>query len=377
MSRRIEIPEDEADPPRSLIESEIQIPEAEADPPRFLIESEIQRRYQRFNAVGTQLTVQLLPPSIGGDTNPVPHFLASVTDMLEYAVRNIRGSDMVGQTIRNPINMQDKAIGISFRRRDHLSENVMWSVFVKVAQSNARFNALDSLIVDVHSVRMPVGFGGGVKSKGRQLSVMAHLKSSIIDVKAEENCLAHFIIIAVARLSHDPNYKAYRQGRKIRPMVDRLLELTGIDLTNGGGIPEITLFQEHFKDYRIVVYGGLDCGAIIFDGQIESENRINLLYDDVTRHYNMIANLTGAMAKRYVCKGCNKGYRRDITHKCQQACSDCNSIPPCVTSYVRIPCDACNRTFRSQTCYDKHKTNNLRGKSYARRKGTVPHAVRC
>jgi hypothetical protein len=85
--------------------------------------------------------------------------------------------------------MQDKAIGISFRRRDQLSEDVIWSVFEKVAQSNARFNALDSLNVEVHSVRMPVGFDG-VKTKGRQLSIMAHLKSSIVEVKAEENCLA-------------------------------------------------------------------------------------------------------------------------------------------------------------------------------------------
>jgi hypothetical protein len=69
-------------------------------------------------------------------------------------------SDMIGITIRNTVNMQDKAIGISFRRRDQLSENVIWSVFEKVAQSNARFNALDSLIVEVHSVRMPVDFGG-------------------------------------------------------------------------------------------------------------------------------------------------------------------------------------------------------------------------
>jgi hypothetical protein len=78
---------------------------------------------------------------------------------------------------------------------------------------------------------------------------MAHMKSSIIEVKAEENCLAHALIIAIARLTNDPNYVAYRKGRKkIRPMVDRFLELTGIDLTNGGGIPELTRFQEHFKD---------------------------------------------------------------------------------------------------------------------------------
>jgi hypothetical protein len=125
MSQRIEIPEDEADHPRSPIEREIQIPEDVADPPRFLIEREIQRRYQHFNSVGTQLTVQLLPPSIRGDTNPITHFLASVTDMLEYAVRNVRGSDIVGLTIRNTVNRQDKGIGISFRRRDQLSEDVI------------------------------------------------------------------------------------------------------------------------------------------------------------------------------------------------------------------------------------------------------------
>jgi hypothetical protein len=119
--------------------------------------------------------------------------------MIEYAVRNTRDSDMVGLSIRNTVNMQDKGIGISFRRRDQLSENVIWSVFQKVAQFNARFNVLDTMIVDVNSVRMPVGFGGDVlKTKGRQLSVMEHLKKSIIEDKAEENCLAHALIIAVA-----------------------------------------------------------------------------------------------------------------------------------------------------------------------------------
>jgi len=39
-------------------------------------------------------------------------------------------------------------------------------------------------------------------------------------------------------------------------------------------------FQEHFKEYRIV-FGGLNCEDIYFDGQVESEKRINLVYDDV------------------------------------------------------------------------------------------------
>jgi hypothetical protein len=62
---------------------------------------------------------------------------------------------------------------------------VIWSVFERVAQSNVRFNAFDFLTVVVHSVGMPAGFAGGrpVKTKGRPLFVMAHIKESIIEVK--------------------------------------------------------------------------------------------------------------------------------------------------------------------------------------------------
>jgi hypothetical protein len=89
-----------------------------------------------------------------------------VTELFEYALRKFQDSDMVGLTIRNQVNLQDKAIGISFRRKDQLSEVVIWSVFQKAAQSNAQFNALDKLIVVVHSVKMPIGHGR-VKTKGR------------------------------------------------------------------------------------------------------------------------------------------------------------------------------------------------------------------
>jgi hypothetical protein len=111
---------------------------------------------------------------------------------------------------------------------------------------------------------------------------MTHLKRSIVEVKAENNCLSHALIIAIAKVINDPNYKAYIQGLKIHPAVDRLLKMTGIDLKDGGGNPELVRFQEHFKEYRIVVYGGWNCEDIVFDGQVESEKRLNLLFDDVS-----------------------------------------------------------------------------------------------
>jgi len=184
--------------------------------PKFTIDGEITGQYRRFNAVGTELPVRLLPPARGEDSNTVTHFQASVTDVFDYALRNCRDSDMVGLTIRNEVNMQDKAIGISFRRKDQLSEEVIWSVFNKVAQSNARFNALDKLILVVHSIKMPVGFGRKiVRSKGRPLAEMVYLKLSIIEVKAKTDCLAHALIIAIARITNDPDYNSYRLGYKI------------------------------------------------------------------------------------------------------------------------------------------------------------------
>ena len=67
------------------------------------------------------------------------------------------------------------------------------------------------------------------------------------------------------------------------------------------GVPKLQRFQDYFTEYKIVVYGGLQCADIIFEGKVTSEMRVNLLLDDVTRHYHVIANLTGSMCKQYIC----------------------------------------------------------------------------
>ena len=71
-----------------------------------------------------------------------------------------------------------------------------------------------------------------------------------MEVKASENCLIHAIIIAIAKLENDPDYKAYVQGRKIRPLVQKLLAMTGLDLSEGGGIPELLNSKNIFGSIR-------------------------------------------------------------------------------------------------------------------------------
>ena len=90
----------------------------------------------------------------------------------------------------------------------------------------------------------------------------------------------------------------------------------------------------------------------MYQGHVESDKRINHLFDEVTRHYHVIDKLTGAVDKRYVCKGCNKGCKYDVVHTCEQTYRNCMVRPPCTSTGIRIPCDLCNRNFRSQIRFD-------------------------
>ena len=131
--------------------------------------------------------------------------------------------------------------------------------------------------------------------------------------------------------------------------------MTGIDLKNGAGITELTRCQEHFHEYKIMVYAGLNCDSVIVPRTGRLRKAHYLLFDEITQHCHGIANLTGAMAKRYLCEACNKVCRYDVVHTCEQTCSDCMASPPCVSAGIRIPYDLCNRHFMSQACFDNHK----------------------
>jgi hypothetical protein len=91
---------------------------------------------------------------------------------------------------------------------------------------------------------MPVGFrGDSVKTKDRPLDLLAHLKKSIMHVNAKTNCLAHALIIAIARVDNDPNYNSFQRGYKIPPEVDRLLKATGMHLSPVGEFPSWKAFS--------------------------------------------------------------------------------------------------------------------------------------
>ena len=123
------------------------------------------------------------------------------------------------------------------------------------------------------------------------------------------------------------------------------------------GIPEPIKIQEHFRDNKITVYQGLACEVIMLEGQADSPKRIKLHYDDVEWNFHVIVNITGAMAKKYVCKSCNKACRTDATNRCNQTCRDCMARPPGAFFAVRNTCAECKRNCRNKACFANHKQN--------------------
>jgi hypothetical protein len=99
----------------------------------------------------------------------------------------------------------------------------------------------------------------------------------------------------------------------------------------------------------------------MFDGQVATSQRTNLLYND--QYYHVITNLTAAMAKGYVCPACNKGCRRGAQHNSDASCDACSAIASCIQDSDRIPCDECNRHFRNAVYFENHKQLQLLGKT--------------
>jgi hypothetical protein len=83
------------------------------------------------------------------------------------------------------------------------------------------------------------------------------------------------------------------------------------------------------------------------------------------------------MAKCYVCKGCDKGCDKgdNVMHMCDQACSDCTSIPPCAFADVRILCESCNRTSEVRHVSTGIKQISCGERPFAKRREIVSSVV--
>ena len=72
------------------------------------------------------------------------------------------------------------------------------------------------------------------------------------------------------------------------------------------------------------MFDGLSPVSVIFRGNSLSAKKLNRLYDPDSGHYNVITNLRTAMAKRYICNGCNTN-------------TNATKLAPCVVLHHPVP----------------------------------------
>jgi len=214
----------------------------------------------------------------------------------------------------------------------------------------------DRFVVHMDLVRIPVG-NGRQKKKGRSLHVLSAIKKSIDKLKEGFLCLAHALIIAMARVNGDLKYKSYKDGKSLKQTVQDLLSVSDVYLTNGGGFKELEQFQNSLSLYKIIVYVGLSPDSVFFSGNSLSNKKLYRLYD--SGHHNVITNWKAAMAMMYICNACDTLY--DFTHKCDKACSLCTPTPPCFKDRSNY-CATCNTWFLSEKCFQNILTLKVKGK---------------
>jgi len=96
-------------------------------------------------------------------------YLKGVHYCVDYVVNDVRDGDLMGLRIRHTENVQDKVVGISFRRSCQLKPDEVWGVLGMVVQSHASFGLSDRIELDLDHVRMPAG-NDLEKTKGRSLN---------------------------------------------------------------------------------------------------------------------------------------------------------------------------------------------------------------
>ncbi|XP_054279031.1 uncharacterized protein LOC128997416 [Macrosteles quadrilineatus] len=115
-------------------------------------------------------------------------------------------------------------------------------------------------------------------------------RTGIVVINNKDNlCLPRALVVAVANVTKDPEYKAVRQDRAKRQTVraQELVRRARVEMPEGGaGIAELENFQDLLKEYKITVYNYNTKGRdVYFEGNVENPKfKINLLFHN--RHYN-------------------------------------------------------------------------------------------
>ena len=171
-------------------------------------------------------------------------------------------------------------------------------------------------------------------------------------------CLARALVVAVARIEKDPNYKTLIKSRS------GTQQMKAMDLHHAANVPfgpctlaEVDLFQKYLTNYEINIVSSNHNDSIIYPPKPSANNNVTPIYLYLhDGHYDVITSMPGFLSRVYFCHKCTKGYSNISDHLCDAMCRSCRSYD-CVIEGDGVVCGECERWFKSKDCYDSHKEN--------------------
>ena len=254
-------------------------------------------------------------------------------------------------------------ISIPFLPLEELTTEKILSNVEKVVQSNEDFRLNDTVNVDIIRVEMPRGSG---RLKRTTLNIRDHLKKkkSVIPINNKDNlCLARALAVSIVRIEKDPRYKRMLDPKCTvqRERAFDLHEAANVPL-GPCGLKEVDLFQHYLVNYQIIVLSGDQDNTIIYPPQPRAnpnpEKSIYLYYQ--ANHFDVITKLPGFLNRNYFCHVCHKSFDHTTDHLRKGMCRSCLGFG-CVIQGNGMTCNECDRLFKNQACYDRHKHQPING----------------
>ena len=282
--------------------------------------------------------------------------------LLEEVTEGMAPNDKVRFILRS--EQLETPISIPFLSVEELTTERVFSQIERVIQSNQEFRLNDTVTIDINHVESPQGRGKS-KSKRTTLNIREHLKAkkTIIRINNKDDfCLARALAVAIAKIENDPKYNQIKDSRG-HIQLDRALDLHQAANVPLGpcGIEEVKLFQNYLSNYQIIIVSGTHNNSIIYPPKppdTDEKPIISLYLHD--NHFDVITKLPGFLNRSYFCNRCHKCYSNTTDHLCSAMCRSCRAFG-CVLEGEGIECNECNRLFKNQACYDRHKNEPIDG----------------
>ena len=288
-------------------------------------------------------------------------------DIFDHLLRDVtegmNSTDQVRFVLQS--NQLQFPISLPFCSLEELTTEKVFSQVEKVVQSNEEFRLNDTVNIDILRVQMPQGSGKS-KLKRKTWNIREYLqeKQTVITINNKDDlCLARALVVAIARIENDPRYKQITNSSRPlqRERAFDLHEAAGVPL-GPCGLKEVDLFQQHLVHYQIIVVSGDQNNAIIYPphppANPNPEKSIYLYYQ--ANHFDVITKLPGFLNTAYFCHQCHKGYDHTANHLCDGMCKSCRGVG-CTIENNGITCKECDRLFKNQACYDRHKQDPING----------------